>query len=115
MERASRLKRELSDEAVTYQAEALASYARRGGGVSRWLDSRDLLPGDREAILSAWARGQEGSEGAHKGDDVRAKLDEEPGRARRGTCPHEFVSVRGLDPDFTGGQDTALWLKERWK
>lgn len=49
------LKREFSDDAVFFQAEQLRDYSRRGGSVSAWLDSKDLLPGDRAAILRAWA------------------------------------------------------------
>lgn len=49
------LKRELSDEAVAYQAEQFREYSQRGGGVSKWLDSKELLPGDRAAIFRAWA------------------------------------------------------------
>lgn len=49
-----KLARELSDEAVAHQAAQLADYAARGGAVSLWLDSKDLLPGDRQAILKAW-------------------------------------------------------------
>lgn len=46
--------RELSDEAVLHQAEALVVFMRRGGFASRWLDSKDFLPADRAAILLAW-------------------------------------------------------------
>jgi hypothetical protein len=49
------LKRELSDAAAHYQAEQLAEFSRRGGSVSAWLTSKDFLPGDRAAILRAWA------------------------------------------------------------
>jgi len=48
-------RRELSDETVRLQAEALRAYVARGGSASRWLDSRDILPGDRAAVLLAWA------------------------------------------------------------
>jgi hypothetical protein len=48
------LRRELSDAAVQHQARQLLDYSKRGGGVSRWLDSKDLLPGDRDAIFRAW-------------------------------------------------------------
>lgn len=46
--------RELSDEAVLQQAEALVAFVRRGGSASRWLDSKDFLPRDRAAILLGW-------------------------------------------------------------
>lgn len=49
------LNRELSDASAYDQALQLAEYSRRGGSVSRWLDSKGFLPGDRAAILRAWA------------------------------------------------------------
>ena len=45
--------REMSDEAVLHQAEALADYVNRGGSASRWLDSKDFTPADRAAVLVA--------------------------------------------------------------
>jgi hypothetical protein len=47
--------RELSDEAVQHEAEALRDYLRKPGnaGASRWLDSKDFSPADRVAILTA--------------------------------------------------------------
>lgn len=50
------LKRELSDEAVFHQARQLRAYSAKGGAVSRWLDSKDFAPADRDAILKAFYR-----------------------------------------------------------
>lgn len=51
--------RELSDEAVAYQAEQLAEYLSRGGAASRWLDSKDFTSEDRAAVLLAYTDAQE--------------------------------------------------------
>ncbi len=45
--------RELTPAQVRAQAEALHAYVRRGGAASRWLDSKDLLPAGRAAIVLA--------------------------------------------------------------
>ena len=49
----TRRSRELSDEAVRHQAEALADFVSRGGSPSCWLETKDLVPADRAAILVA--------------------------------------------------------------
>jgi hypothetical protein len=46
---------ELDDRAVHDQAEALAAFVRRGGSISRWLDSKGFLPDDRGRVLLAYA------------------------------------------------------------
>jgi hypothetical protein len=46
---------DLSPADVQLQAKALADFVRRGGSVSRWLDSKDFAPADRDAVLLAWA------------------------------------------------------------
>ncbi len=52
--------RELSDEQIREQAARLADFVCRGGSASRWLDSKGFLPGDRAAILVAWADIEDG-------------------------------------------------------
>jgi hypothetical protein len=47
---------ELTDEQVQQQVLALATYAAKGGAVSRWLDSKQFADGDRRRVLLAWSR-----------------------------------------------------------
>lgn len=47
------MRRELSDADLRDQVEALLSYVRRGGGASRWLDSKGFRGPDRAALLLA--------------------------------------------------------------
>lgn len=46
--------RELSDESVAHQVEQLLEYVRRGGVISRWLDSKAFMAADRAAILKGF-------------------------------------------------------------
>jgi hypothetical protein len=55
--------RELSDEAVTREAEQLAAYASKPGnrGASFWLSTKGLTPADRAAVLRAWLDAVDGA------------------------------------------------------
>lgn len=48
--------RELSDETVKYQAEALISYLCRGGTPDRWWNGKDFGDEDRDRIVAEAAR-----------------------------------------------------------
>jgi hypothetical protein len=50
--------RELSDETIGHQVDALQSYVARGGSAAVWLVTRDYAPADLAAIEAELQRRQ---------------------------------------------------------